>query len=205
MNLADARALFRARRSIRRFRPEKPEVDLLSQVVETALWAPAPHHLRPWRFALLLEEAAKRRLATAMARRWVADMLGDGIPEAEAQRTAEASIQRLSNAPALLLGCLVSEGMTSYSDDRRRRAEWGMGLLSLGAALQNVMLAAAAVGLGTCWIAAPIFAPAEAREALGLPEDWTPQALLMLGRPDPTYTPPRRPDPELERFVKVFA
>lgn len=180
-------------------------MDLLSQVIETALWAPAPHHSRPWRFALLLEEAAKSRLATAMARRWIADMLGDGITEAEARRTAEASIQRLSKAPALLLACLVSEGMTRYPDERRRRAEWGMGLLSLGAALQNIMLGAATVGLGTCWIAAPIFAPGEAREALGLPEDWTPQALLMLGRPDPTYTPPHRPDPELERFVKVFA
>jgi coenzyme F420-0:L-glutamate ligase/coenzyme F420-1:gamma-L-glutamate ligase len=68
-----------------------------------------------------------------------------------------------------------------------------MALLSLGAGVENLMLAAAAAGLASCWVAAPIFCPAEARDALALPDEWLPHALVLVGRPDPAYTPPARP------------
>jgi nitroreductase len=68
-----------------------------------------------------------------------------------------------------------------------------MALLSLGAAVENLMLTAADEGLASCWVAAPIFCPEEARDALGLPDAWLPHALVMVGRPDPTYVGRARP------------
>ena len=76
-----------------------------------------------------------------------------------------------------MLGCLTWDGLDRYPDERRRRAEWGMALLSLGAAVENLMLAAADRGLASCWVAAPIFCPEEARDALALPREWLPHAL----------------------------
>jgi nitroreductase len=55
------------------------------------------------------------------------------------------------------------------------------------------MLAATAAGLASCWVAAPIFCPEVARDALHLPDDWLPHALVLVGHPDPDYTPRDRP------------
>jgi nitroreductase len=68
-----------------------------------------------------------------------------------------------------------------------------MALLSLGAAVENLMLAATDAGLASCWVAAPIFCPEEARDALALPDAWLPHALVLVGRPDPAYEGRRRP------------
>ena len=73
-----------------------------------------------------------------------------------------------------------------------------MALLSLGAAVENMMLAAADHGLASCWIAAPIFCPTEARDALDLPAEWLPHAMVMVGVPDPSYTGRPRPPVPLE-------
>ena len=79
-----------------------------------------------------------------------------------------------------------------------------MALLSLGAAVENLMLSAADAGLATCWVAAPIFCPEAARDALALPPEWLPHALVLVGHPDPGYVARTRPPVPLEtlrRFV----
>ena len=73
-----------------------------------------------------------------------------------------------------------------------------MALLSLGAAGENLMLAAAAAGLASCWVAAPIFCPEAARDALGLAADWLPHALVLVGHPDPAYEGRVRPPVPLD-------
>ena len=95
-----------------------------------------------------------------------------------------------------MLGCLTWDGLDRYPDETRQRAEWGMALLSLGAAVENLMLAAADAGLASCWVAAPIFCPEAARDALALPDEWLPHALVLVGHPDPaTSAAPRPPVP----------
>ncbi len=194
----------KARRSIRRFKPVEIDAVEIARLLQAAFFAPAPHHTVPWRFAVVVEAAAKKRLAERMASRWLGDMKGDGIEESKALALAERSIKRLSEAPVLILACLVEEGLDRYPDERRQRAEWGMALESLGAALQNFMLAAAEEGFGSCWVAAPIFAPEEARDALGLASDWIPQALLVAGLPDPAYEPRRRPELDFDSLIVVI-
>ena len=55
-----------------------------------------------------------------------------------------------------------------WPDDRRARNEWAMAQQSIGAAMQNIMLAAHAMGLSSYWISAPLFAPEACAEALAL-------------------------------------
>ena len=116
----------------------------------------------------------------------------------------QSSHTKITNAPALVLACLTWDGLDRYPDETRQRAEWGMALLSLGAAVENLMLSATHAGLASCWVAAPIFCPEEARDALALPADWLPHALVLVGYPEPSYVgagtpagparePPRQP------------
>lgn len=189
-----------ARRSIRSFLPERVPRERLDALVEAACLAPAPHHSRPWRWVVVDAIETKTALADGMGSRWQIDLQGDGVSAARVDELIGASRQRLVDAPALLLGCLTDVGLDQYPDDARRRAEWGMALLSLGAGVENLMLAATDAGLASCWVAAPIFCPEEARDALRLPAAWLPHALVLVGRPEPTYVPRKRPAVPLEEL-----
>ncbi len=186
-------AFLDARRSIRAFRPEPVARDALDALISAACIAPAPHHSRPWRFVAVDGDDAKDTLAAGMGARWRVDLAGDGVAPNRVDELVAASHAKLVQAPALVLGCLTWDGLDRYPDERRRRAEWGMALLSLGAAVENLMLAAADRGLASCWVAAPIFCPEAARDALALPAEWLPHALVMVGHPDPGYVGRVRP------------
>jgi coenzyme F420-0:L-glutamate ligase / coenzyme F420-1:gamma-L-glutamate ligase len=186
-------AFLEARRSIRAFTDAPVGDDALDAIVTAACIAPAPHHSRPWRFATITSAEGKRALAVGMGERWRADLSGDGVDVARVDELVDASHAKITGAPALVLACLTWDGLDRYPDAERQRAEWGMALLSLGAAVENLMLAAADAGLASCWVAAPIFCPDEARDALHLPGEWSPQALVMLGHPDPAYVGRPRP------------
>ena len=191
-------AFIEARRSIRAFLSDPvPRADL-DRLVEAACLSPAPHHSRPWRWVIVDTAATKAALAEGMGNRWRRDLEGDGTPPARVDKLVAASHAKLTGAPALVLGCLTWEGLDRYPDDARQLAEWGMALLSLGAAVENLMLAATDAGLASCWVAAPIFCPAEARDALALTPDWLPHALVLVGRPDAAYVGRARPPVPLD-------
>ncbi|MET1002428.1 MAG: nitroreductase family protein [Acidimicrobiia bacterium] len=186
-------AFLEARRSIRAFVDEPVGRDALDALVEAACVAPAPHHSRPWRFVIVDTDAGKRALADGMGARWRTDLEGDRVDSARIDELIEASRRKIASAPALVLGCLTWDGLDRYPDETRQRAEWGMALLSLGAAVENLMVAAADCGLASCWVAAPIFCPEAARDALALDETWLPHALVLVGVPDPAYVGRPRP------------
>ncbi len=193
-------AFLEARRSIRAFTGEPVPRGALDALVEAACVAPAPHHSRPWRFVVVDSSSAKQALATGMGDRWRADLEADGVEPERIDELVGASHRKLADAPALVLGCLTWDGLDRYPDATRQRAEWGMALLSLGAAVENLMLAASADGLASCWVAAPIFCPEAARDALELPDEWLPHALVLLGHPDPRYVGRARPPIPLDQL-----
>jgi coenzyme F420-0:L-glutamate ligase/coenzyme F420-1:gamma-L-glutamate ligase len=186
------------RRSLRAFRPEPVDRGARDALIEAACLAPAPHHSRPWRFVVIDTDDAKAALARGMGERWRSDLAGDGVAPERVDALVQASHTKITAAPALVLACLTWDGLDRYPDERRRRAEWGMALLSLGAAVENLMLSAADAGLASCWVAAPIFCPEAARDALALPTEWLPHALVLVGHPDPAYVARERPPVPLE-------
>ena len=198
--MTHAPAFLAARRSIRAFLPEPVDRAALDRLVEAACLAPAPHHSRPWRFVVVDSPDGKRALARGMGARWRRDLAGDGLAPERIEELVSASHTKLEGAPALVLGCLTWDGLDRYPDAGRQRAEWGMALLSLGAAVENLMLAAADAGLASCWVAAPIFCPEEARDALALPLEWLPHALVLVGQPDPEYAGRPRPPVPLDEL-----
>ncbi len=197
-------AFVEARRSIRAFRAEPVARADLDAIVEAACLAPAPHHSRPWRFVVVDTDAAKHALAVGMGERWRRDLLADGVAADRVDELVASSHTKLERAPAFVVGCLTWNGLDRYPDERRQRAEWGMALPSLGAAVENLMLTAADRGLASCWVAAPIFCPEEARDALALPAEWLPHALVLVGHPDPAYVGRVRPPVPLDE-IRRFA
>jgi coenzyme F420-0:L-glutamate ligase/coenzyme F420-1:gamma-L-glutamate ligase len=193
-------AFLDARRSIRSFADEAVPRVVLDRFVQAACTAPAPHHSRPWRWVVVDTVEGKQALADGMGEKWRADLLRDGAPESRVDELVGKSHAKITGAPALVLGCLTWYGLDRYPDEKRQRAEFGMGLLSLGAAVENLMVAAAHEGYGSCWVAAPIFCPEEARDALALPKEWLPHAMVLVGRPDPSYVGRPRPPVPLDEL-----
>ncbi len=194
----------RARRSVRSFSTTPIDRSTLDVLISAALIAPAPHHSQPWRWAVLESDSAKQLLSESMGDSWSRDMQNDGVPEEKVLELVAKSMARINAAPAALLGCLTHSGLDRYPDKVRQDAEWSMAQLSLGAAIENLMLSATELGLATCWVAAPIFCSEQARESLSLPETWTPQALILVGNPDAEYIPRERPEISLDEFRTFY-
>jgi coenzyme F420-0:L-glutamate ligase/coenzyme F420-1:gamma-L-glutamate ligase len=191
------------RRSLRQFNQVPIARPLLQKLLYAACLAPAPHHTRPWRFVLLETRESRTRLAESMGAAWRADLEGDGVAAQQIDALLARSRGQIEDAPALVLACLVAEGLRSWPDERRRRAEFRMAVQSMGCALENIMVAAQAEGLAAFWISAPLFCQDAVREALDLPAEYEPQALIALGYPAGGVRPPARPEPDLATLVQM--
>lgn len=180
------------RRSVREFADTPVDPELIRGAIAEGLTAPAPHHTRPVRFAWLRTPEVLERLLTSMRAAWRTDLTGDGLPPDRVERR----IQRgdiLYRAPEIVIPFWVPDGAHDYPDARRTAAEATMFTVAAGAAVQGLLVALAARGVGSCWIGSTIFAPDVARAELGLPDDWHPLGAIAIGYPtDPLAPRPAR-------------
>jgi F420 biosynthesis protein FbiB-like protein len=185
------------RRSVRRFGPGPVSGDDVRRLLDAARWAPSPTNRQPWRFSVVRDAAIKQHMCVAVestaksAAAAVGGMLEEGMASYVAYLTAftEAPVvvvvlMRRPSRVAARLGAGLSDN---------ERAALGGDLPAVGAAIQNLLLAAHALGLGACWMSGPVLAAAALREALGTPPTLDLVALIPVGRPaESPAGPPRR-------------
>lgn len=181
--MSDLLEIIRSRRSIRRYTNQPVPPEVIRQVLEAAIWAPSAHNRQPWRFAVLTNPADKARLAGAMGACLRADRTADGDDPAEIEQDEARSYARLTGAPVIIVMCSSMADMDTYPDEARRQNEWVMAVQSVAMAGQNVLLMAHALGMGACWVCAPLFVPQVVQTTLNLPADWQPLGLITLGYP----------------------
>lgn len=179
------------RRSIRKYQNKFIPKEILLNVLIAAGWAPSAHNSQPWRFIIVENPAVKRELAERMVKEWATDLTRDGYTVDQKKETER--VQRFANAPALVVVCQTMEGLRKFPDKRRQKIERDLASESIGAALQNLLLAASASGLGACWYCAPAFCKSTVREVLKIPQEVEPSALILVGYPDEEpVAPPKK-------------
>ncbi len=183
--------LLAMRRTVRFYTDAPVPEAVVRALLDAALAAPSAHNAQSTRLVVIASPRLKQRLAARMARRWRRDLERSGAPEAAIRVELRFSMRRFSEAPALILAGYTMEEMDRYPDRARQRAEEIMAVQSTAAAVQNLLLAATANGLGACWCCAPLFCQDIVRRALDLPRAFIPQALVTIGYP--AHTPPVPP------------
>jgi nitroreductase len=186
--------LIQSRRSIRRFSDRVVSRDDLARLFEAARWAPSNHNRQPWRFLALEDKQQINRLAETV-RQNLAQKLKE-LPEAAASHIGEFTHYAtcFANAPVLLV--VLHKRPVSVSASLLvgiRNPELVSGEpLSVAMAVQNLLLAAQALGLGTCVLTGPLLVPEVLVAELSLPAGHEMTCLVALGHPAETPPPPRR-------------
>jgi coenzyme F420-0:L-glutamate ligase/coenzyme F420-1:gamma-L-glutamate ligase len=179
------------RRSVRKYLPHPVPHELVLEVLTAAGWAPSAHNSQPWRFIVISDPKIKRSLAQAMGEVWVADLIKDGLIVDEAN--SKERIERFANAPVLILGCLTMQDLRKFPDSERQGFERDLAVQSFGASIQNLLLAAYAQKLVSCWFCAPSFCKQTVRDVLKIPPEIEPQAFVVLGYPgEVSLVPPKK-------------
>ncbi len=186
------------RRTVREFTADPVSPEAVRRAIAAAVTAPAPHHSEPWRFAIVESERARTELLDDMLAAWTADLRGDGFSEEQIARRVRRG-EPLRRAPLIIVPCLTGDAAHSYPDQRRAAAERAMFVAAMGAAVQNLLVALAVEGLGSCWVSSALFCQQVAAQALGLPAGWEPMGAIGVGRP--AGAPPHRPHRDPGRFL----
>jgi coenzyme F420-0:L-glutamate ligase/coenzyme F420-1:gamma-L-glutamate ligase len=179
-----------ARRTVRAFTAQPVDPAAVERSIAAALTAPAPHHSEPWRFVIVSSLTARLALLDAMQDAWVADLRAGGFTEEQIARRIKRG-EPLRDAPLIVVPCLELSAAHAYPDERRRRAERDMFTVSMGAAVENFLVALAVENLGSAWISSALFCQDVAADALDLPDGWHPMGAIAIGHP----AAPARPRP----------
>ncbi len=184
----------RSRRSIRRFSDRVVSRDDILRLLEAARWAPSNHNRQPWRFIVVQSKPQISQLADAVSRA-LSEKL-KSMPAAASAYLAEFSHYATCFAQAPVLVVALHKPPVSVSAPLLaglKNPELVSGEpLSVAMAVQNLLLAAHTLGLGTCVLTGPLLVPDTILETLELPPGHDLTCLVAVGYPAESPPPPRR-------------
>ncbi|SJZ37471.1 nitroreductase family protein [Selenihalanaerobacter shriftii] len=167
------------RKSIRKYEDKKVESKKIEKLMESATLAPSAGNRQPWEFIVVEDEKVIAELIDEPMSKFNTSWMSKGVP--------------------LMIAVCGNpvESAKKYGDRGRNL----YAIQDTAAAIQNIMLAAAGLGLGTCWIGA--FDEVEVSELLDVKSDYRIYGLITVGYPAKEGSrPSRKPLSEVVRYIK---
>jgi len=182
-------------RAMRRLKPDPIPEPVLRQIMDAAICAPSGGNRQGWRFIVVRDSAKRARLGELYREGWgelakVPFYAGAakepaGSPTRRMVESAAHLAEHMGEAPVIIVACIALDAGVKASVITGA---------SIYPAVQNIMLAARALGIGSCLTTLHRYREAQVKELLGIPPDVETVALIPLGYPLGKFgRPPRRP------------
>lgn len=182
MELSEAIA---RRRSVREYTGDAVDEPTIRGLIAAAIQAPSAMNQQPWTFTVVRDRRLLDRLSIASRQHLLAaGSTGSGSGRLHSM-LVDPGFQIFYHAPVLILISAATPGPWIVED--------------CALAAQNLMLAACARGLGSCWIglARDYLQTPAGKDLLGLPATWVPVAPIIVGHPRHAAPPVARNEPEI--------
>lgn len=178
------------RRAVRAYTAETLDDPTIRALLDAAVQAPTAMHLEPWAFVVVQDRAVLKRLSDRAKVIAGEARHRDLIRGPGASPLSDPAFNIFYDAGTLIVICARESGPFVEADC------W--------LAAENLMLAACAMGLGTCCIgfAIPALRTPDVKQELGIPPDVTAVAPIIVGRPRGDTPPVGRREPLVLRWVR---
>lgn len=189
----DVLTAIKERRSCRSFADEPIDRETLNKILEAATQAPSPLNAQPWSFVVITGDDIKKQIVAEAekSREWAVEKSGWGW-------LGKYNLDFLKSVPAIIAvaGDPKKSGVDQFSGDGAKAYEH-----ACAAAVQNMLLAAHALDLGTLWFT--MFDRDRLAQILGLGANKIPLALVCLGKAAADPVPaPRKPFADKTVFLE---
>ena len=183
-------------RSVRKFKPDPVPEEGLRVILDAASKAASGSNTQPWEFVVVRETSVKARLKEPMLRAWLARLGGSTGMSTRMRDVYDEATEMLSNTEKIpiIIYCCVDLNRVGKSQE--------VMYASIYPAVQNLMLAAHAIGLATCLTvhgSTSARGEPEVKRILGIPEHVKVACLVYLGFPAVKLGRPKRKP--IEKFV----
>jgi nitroreductase len=187
-------------RAVRRVLPDPVDDAVVRKCIELALRAPTGANGQNWEFIVVKDQRVKEKLARRYRQAWkvyyglvLKRIAAQDEEMAKTARAVQWQVDHFTEIHVLVVACLrlrVRDGRVPYAlmPHASLSGYWG----SIYPSVQNLLLAARAMGLGASLITLPLFSQTLARRILGLPYSVTPCCIIPLGWPRGRYGPTTR-------------
>jgi nitroreductase len=183
------------RRAVRKYLPDPVSKTDIHTLLDAANWAPSAMNRQQWEFLVVTGKKIRemgesyRAIIEEYTKNWDPSPLRGSLSREEFIRFAET----YGGAPVVIIVLIDTAG----TDDFRKA-----NIESASAATENLVLAATALGLGTCWMTGPLRDEAALRRILAIPDTKELVAVTPLGYPEVVPAGQPRHDPELVQKVR---
>jgi len=203
----DAFEAMRKRRSVRSFKGDPVPREALEEMLDCARWAPSAANEQMWQFVVVTSRERIARLAAL-----VEEKLGRMREKVTSPRARDrfdgytSYFSHFGGAPALVVVCarpydtIYARLLKRYLPDEPRPQLVEPAAMSVAAAIENMLVAAEARGLGACFMTGPTVAQEALESELGVEDPWHVVALVPVGCPADEPKPrERKPLSEIAR------
>ena len=181
----DLNVAITGRRAVREYVGKPIDEKLIRELISAAIQAPSAVNQQPWTFTVVRDQSLLDQLSREAKSHMLATMPVNPQFEHLRPRLTDPHFQIFYHAPVLILISANVQGPWIVED--------------CALAAENLMLAAFAAGLGSCWIgfAQSFLNTSEGKAMLGLPSAWVPVAPIIVGYPKVTPNPVPRNEPQI--------
>ena len=173
-----------AQRACRSFRDDPVTDAELELILDAAVHAPSAENRQPWEFVVVRDDAARAAIGEIISRGWEA--VGREFSSSRLSPDLLADVERGATGGIAAAPVHIVVGADTYRGLAATSAE------SVFPAVQNLMLAAGALGLGTALTTIAVGFADELRAIVGFPNHIRPMAVVPIGHPARPLGPPRR-------------